>query len=714
MGKMQEVIGAGHNNLLGFAKKRSMAEGNQRRTGIMRFGILQKLILGFLLPVVFMIILGVISYRKASEGLITNYEQATQNTFQMASSYMQFVMESMDVVAQQYTNDNNINYFTRGLVYTDSQERLSYVTKINNELLTKSNLEKFIENIHIIPKESVPVLTSDMENMTGFFSELIGEPEGKLMADNKIVSYWTGGHPYIDSKFGIKSNTYAMSLFRTFPSGEACIIVDINGDEVEKFLTELELGDNSIVALITEDGREIIINHTEVGLEDKGKPISFLDQNYYQESIQSDDMVGSKYVEYNSEEHLFMYSRLGDTGITICGLTPKSSFMKQANEIRVTTLLLVLFASVVAVTIGFIISNGIGLAMKKINRKLQQISAGDLTVQVSVKRKDEFADLAVNVMDMLNNMRMLIQKVTNVSGLVSESAANVMEASRTIAESNDNITQAVDEIGKGIESQAEESQNCLTQMDELSGKITVVNTNVEEIEKAMDEMKSMISDGINTMEDLTKQSDATNQITKYVVTNISTLESKTKSIENIVQVINDIADQTNLLSLNASIEAARAGEAGKGFAVVASEIRTLANKSMESAGEIQYVIGEIMSQTNGTVKTAKEAEDIVQLQNEIVNKTIEAFHNMNSGIEQLITKLSTIGYNMKNMGTARESTLGAVENISAISEETLAASGSIEKTVYDQSTSVATLEEAAEKMGTNANELKKAITIFKI
>ncbi|MHB8129681.1 MAG: methyl-accepting chemotaxis protein [Mobilitalea sp.] len=680
-----------------------------------RLGILQKLLLGFIIPVAFIVILGVISYKKASEGLLTNYEQATNNTFSMATGYLDYVVESVDGVSQQYTVDNDTSYFTRGLVYTDKQDRLSFVMSKNNEFLKKSNLERFIENIHIISQKDIPVLTSDMENIPGFYEELKDSTEGEQLKDSQSESYWIGNHPLIDSKISIETGDYALSLIRRFPMDGACIVIDISTKEVEAFLQELELGDKSIVGLVTADGKEILIKNTVSDAEELiTNDFDFSSQDYYTKSRKSDLAMNSEYVEYESQEYLYMFSKIGDTGMTICGLIPKASFMQQAVDIRSTTIIVVVLASLVAVLIGFFISNGIGKALKRINKKLQQISEGDLTVTVSVNRKDEFAVLANNITDMLNNMRTLIQKMTHVSGLVSESAVNVMAASKTIAISNDNITKAVDEIGNGIEGQAEDSQKCLSQMDELSQKISIVNTNLAEIDLLMFDMKEMVSSGITTMEKLTTQSEATNSITKYVVDNIAALEIKTKSIGEIIQVINDIADQTNLLSLNASIEAARAGDVGRGFAVVATEIRKLASKSMKAADEIKDVIGAITKQTADTVATAKEAENVVSMQNDTVDHTINAFRNMNSGIERLIENLSVIGNNMKNMETAREGTLCAVENISAISEETLATSNSIEDTVHDQSNSVQALENAANEMGANARDLKEAINIFRI
>lgn len=684
-------------------------------------GIRAKLVLGFALPVVFIMLLGVISYSRASNGLISNYEQATGNSIDMATEYLEFGLYGISSLAQQYTSDNDLFYYVQGINYAEDSERKPYVNRMNSDLMRIIEFEPLLEDIHIITSPGIPILTSGIGYIDGFYNDVEAAEEGEILKTD-TVSYWSGSHPVIDEKLKLRSDNYAFSYTRKFKIRGAVIVFDVSKVKILDFLDKLNLGEGSVIGLITSDGYEVKVKDNGDRVEDTGlitlgndsKDFIFSNQEFYKTSIASKSEKGTDYITIDGEEYLYLYSKILDTGVTLCALVPKSSFMQQANDIRVITLILVAIASVLAIIAAAFLSGRISGSLKSINNNLKQISEGDLTVTVSNKHKDEFVTLATNTTDMLHNMRSLIQKAAHVSGLVSESASHVMNASEELATASNSISTAINEIGNGISGQAEDSQSCLVQMDELSNKIQVVNENITEIERVANDSKNLISQGIMTMEELSRQSEATNRITNYVVQNITALEVKSHAISTIIQVINEIADQTNLLALNASIEAARAGEAGRGFSVVADEIRKLAEQSIKAANEIGSVITEITSQTSETVSTAKEAENIVHKQNGIVENTIKTFHDMNVGVEVLVSNLAVIGHNMKNMDSARAGTLSAVESISAISEETLAASDMVDESVQNQVMSVTALENASRILGENARELTEAINKFRI
>jgi len=201
-------------------------------------------------------------------------------------------------------------------------------------------------------------------------------------------------------------------------------------------------------------------------------------------------------------------------------------------------------------------------------------------------------------------------------------------------------------------------------------------------------------------------------ITNAVIVGIEELQESSKSIGNIIGVINEIAEQTNLLSLNASIEAARAGEAGRGFAVVAGEIRKLADQSVESANKIRIIIEEINSKTKATVTTAKQAESVVAVQEKSLKNTLTVFIDIQEQVVELVTNVNNIAIGVNDIADTKSETLLAIENISAVSEETAATAEEVTETATRQMQAVEDLNRAAESLNKNASALSQAIDLF--
>ncbi|HEX3030062.1 MAG TPA: methyl-accepting chemotaxis protein [Clostridia bacterium] len=175
-----------------------------------------------------------------------------------------------------------------------------------------------------------------------------------------------------------------------------------------------------------------------------------------------------------------------------------------------------------------------------------------------------------------------------------------------------------------------------------------------------------------------------------------------------------IANQTNLLSLNASIEAARAGEHGKGFAVVAEKIRKLSEQSGNSVKDINNVIKVIEEDIKQASQTVKKVENVMVLQKEAVDNTISSYENINQNVEKLIVNLNGISTNVENIEHARVNTLGAVESISAVLEEIAASSNTVSQTTYGLLQSVGILNKSAVNLNNNSDQLVEAVEIFKI
>jgi methyl-accepting chemotaxis protein len=199
-----------------------------------------------------------------------------------------------------------------------------------------------------------------------------------------------------------------------------------------------------------------------------------------------------------------------------------------------------------------------------------------------------------------------------------------------------------------------------------------------------------------------------------VITDIQALAGETKAINQIVETINDIATQTNLLSLNASIEAARSGEAGRGFAVVANEIRVLADQSKEAANEIRNIIGSIVKRTGETVVSAQKADDIVTQQSVAVDSTLKKFTVIENSVGNIAGSLADIGRQVKEIEHAKEHTVGAIQSISSVLHETEAMAEELEKSSRITKEEVESLNAVISSLKKEAGQLKEELNMFKI
>jgi methyl-accepting chemotaxis protein len=215
------------------------------------------------------------------------------------------------------------------------------------------------------------------------------------------------------------------------------------------------------------------------------------------------------------------------------------------------------------------------------------------------------------------------------------------------------------------------------------------------------------------VEDLNQKSQATNEITKSVIQNIELLEIESNSISEILGVIKDIAQQTNLLSLNASIEAARAGEAGKGFAVVADAVRELADQSLQASVKIQSIIQGIQERTKLTFMSAKEAEGFLLLQGEALEKTIQAFGDVNFHVEKLTHTVEGITSEVSAIEQVKNSTLNAMTDISAVAQQTVAVTEEMKATAKVQLSAVQKLTETVNRLSGNTSEFGEAVNTFR-
>lgn len=478
-----------------------------------------------------------------------------------------------------------------------------------------------------------------------------------------------------------------------------------------EILRSLELGEESISAFVTADGRELLLQGSEII---KDGSFSFTNQSYFTEAMSDSAATIIDYVTYENQKYLFIVSKSYQNGSAICAMVPVSMVNEGANSIRSITVIIVILSCLIAVAVSIFIIVGISSTISHINAKLNLVAGGDLTVSMNTERHDEFKGLVRGIVDMVKNSRNLITQVLKTSENVSTSTARLSEASEILTASSEQIATAVDEIDKGMNSQAGDSQNCLMQMDELSQRISRAVDIVKRMGTITDNTKNVITDSMSTMDDLAVKSADTTNITQSVTDNIRQLGDSLSEVEKFVEMINGIADETSLLALNASIEAARAGAAGRGFAVVAQSVSSLSDGTIEAAKQIQNVMEEIKTRADNTVQVSSQAEEIVSKQSETVNDTIQVFSSMNEYLEGLISEIGSLEGTIESMERHSNDTLSAIENISAASEETASSVSTVNDSLKNQISIIDHLHDSTLELEQRAKELTAAVNAFKI
>ena len=681
-------------------------------------GIRFKITISFIVPVVLMIGMGVFSYERSAKALTENYESASKSTIDTTADYMNLVLETIRTMSYDIAVSTTAREYYGGAYSSDPYKESTIYNTLKNELDSRKIGNAYLRTIVFTANYGKDVTTALSSSMKGIYNDFRELDIAKRVDKEDVV--WVGYHPEVDEY--METSKYAFGVIRkaynTSYRQVGYLLVDVDYDKIAENISSVNMGENAVLALITPDGREI--SYRRLADNDEEAANNTLDTSYivgtdlYDMILASEESDGSEYIEYENERYLMLYHRLDVDGFMIVSLVPETYIIADANETAVYTAVTVAATALIVIIIGFVLSTSIGTTIRKIMNGLEKASTGDLTVDIHTRRKDEFMILCDSTNQMIGNIRALLDKADTVSKAVGKSSESVGGNSGILLEETKSITSSIAEIEQGIVTQAQDAENCLTRMDDLSKKIGVVSDNAGKIANVADTTKQIVSNGLETIQELKDKAKATTKVTAEVISNIQDLEEASQSIAKIIGAINDIADETSLLSLNASIEAARAGDAGRGFAVVADSIRKLAEQSLNSVNEIKGIVGKIQKQTVDTVEVAKQAEVIVNSQEDALKNTIDVFKDIDKHVSGLADNLSEISNGIDDMDIAKRDTLSAIESISAVSEETASAVTEVNEAATKQLEAVKKLNNESEELINHSEDLVEAINKFTI
>lgn len=702
--------------------------GRQRRSGgtvraisaqAGRGSIKTVLYAGFMIPVLMLILLGIVSYSMASRSIMGKYESTALNTVAAMSMYGDNLMDSMASRALEQVNSSDAKTYYETYYDNSDTEWLTFYSNAKAKLLQMGNSTTYISNYYTIPKMGFEMNSLGEDLGTGAYDAFMSSPAGLSFAENiSRKNGWFGYHSELDALRGSGAEDYAFTYVQKFLNSDTFLILDWDIKSVEKMLEQLDFGENSIVALISQDGREVArIRRADGGdgtvLESLSEEV-FFHSEFYQVFMEGEAEAGSGDVVWQGGKYLFVFSRLGSSGISLCGLIPQDNIIREVSGIRNLTAVIVIAAIVIALTVGTVISMGIGRSLQGIGSALEKVAQGDLTQSFRVDRKDEFGALGKVLNDTIDRIRLLMSDMKRFGGNVNQMADDISGQAESINQTIHNISRGVSEIAKGMQVQVKETDISNDRMKKFSRKIDSIYDETGQMSGIIAKVEDAICQGKLIISDLNAKAQTTASITGALVENVGGVQKQSGEIGNIIDTINAIAEQTNLLSLNASIEAARAGEHGRGFAVVAEEIRRLADQTASAAGEVQARLGRMAVMTEKTTRSAEETRNIIREQDISLEKTTAVFGTIETKVADLVNGLEEIVDGMGEINSDKDVVQTSVESISEETETVAFSVEEITATLDEQAEVLGKFAEDTEYMKKEAAVLEESMNRFKL
>ncbi|EKX79140.1 methyl-accepting chemotaxis protein [Clostridium botulinum] len=422
------------------------------------------------------------------------------------------------------------------------------------------------------------------------------------------------------------------------------------GNDISNISNSIKVGESGGAYLIDSTGTVIAHKNKESVIKRENsikdaqsneelKPIAAIEKSM----IEGKEGIGQ--YKYKGAEKYISYSPMKSTGWSLAIYAPKNEILKEVSEITRNIIIVSILGIGIALVCIWFISTQISNNLISMRDSLNIVATGDLTTNVDSKiekEKDEIGHMARALSKTVLSIGNMINSLKGSSFNIDDKANNLAAISEEFTATTENVSTAIQEVATGATNQAQALTEIVSMLNDFSDKINSTVNNIEEIDgmsKEIDEKANVsnkdMKELLNSIENLTK-------VFENFETKIWTMESNVQKINEITNLINDIAEKTNLLALNAAIEAARAGESGKGFAVVAEEIRKLAEMSRKSSEDIYTIVNGVLEDTKDMVKSSNEVNEKLNGQRSTADEAMNSFMEISKSVTNMIPKIRNI------------------------------------------------------------------------
>ena len=486
--------------------------------------------------------------------------------------------------------------------------------------------------------------------------------------------------------------------------GSGVFGIDINITELKSITDGIKIGERGYPAIIGTDG-SFIVHPTE-------KPGDMASGDWVS-TVFGNDQGHISYEHKGISKEMSFYTN-EFTGWKIIGTMDLSEIDEAAQPILLGTLTVVALFVVIGAFLSYFIIRSIARPIRELGAITDRVASGDLTQLFQIRRNDEVGKLGTSFNNMVMALKNLIHQVGEKSDQLASSSEQLNASSEQNNHATEQVANAIQEVAAGTQNQRTMVHQSSEVVKEMSESIEKIMKNAHHVAETAGEANMVVSDGEQSIQKSIQQMKNINETVADLGQVIHTLGSRSKEISQIVDVISEIAGQTNLLALNAAIEAARAGEHGKGFAVVADEVRKLAEQSAKSTESIRQLIASIQADTSKAVVSMKKGTGEVEKGIEIVDHAGASFRQIQQFVDNVTTQIQEVSASMEEMGQGANQVVDFVNRIEEITASVNAESQEVSAATEEQLASMQEIAASAASLSFMAEELQESVKKFRI
>ncbi|SDZ09831.1 methyl-accepting chemotaxis protein [Evansella caseinilytica] len=640
-----------------------------------------------------------------------------------AAAYLVYFLSSNEIVAKEQELMANQTISTVSGMEQWLDKRLDEIKIVaNSEAIQSGSLESQLQLMNVVKNQDASYETVVFTGPDGIVQAHTNEEHiGVLdLSDRAYFQAGMAGEDTISSVLisnatGNRIVVVATPIVSTSGEKLGVMSASINFEQlVELYLNEEHFSQNGL-QLVFIDDQNIIQAHPDEELIGVAVEESGISDNVVAIFDKGKQEAGTSNISVDGNELVASYAPIEKAGYGIYLFSPMSSILVVANAIRNYTLIIMAAAAIIITLFAIFFARSMSRPIRLISNHVNHIADGDLTNEdLQIKKNDEIGMLAKNVNIMAKNLKAVIYQVGDNGEKVAASSEQLSASSEEVSRSSEQITVSIQQVANGAEKQSKGVNESTHSLGEVSRGVHQIAETSSQITEAVSATIEKAEEGGESVENnVQKMNKIHDSVTDSVqITQI--LVERSKEINSILEVITSIAEQTNLLALNAAIEAARAGEHGKGFAVVADEVRKLAESSQQSSQQISDIVVEIQKEMDRTSTAMNgvmaEVKDGLVIANDTKNHFQEIISSTNLVAEQITTMAATT----EEISAEVEQVSSSFNEISSVTDTTTENAQEVAAASEEQLATMEEITASAQHLSQMAMELKEVISKFKV